>query len=503
MSAPTGLRPLLLVFATLPLIESAAQTPEIALQFTPFELERTYQHEGFYMALKDEMATRDHVVLMEQPAKGKGGGSLFFHAFPRGGTGTAGTLQIEIEGKAGEFYYDRMLAIGERFYILHNTVDKKTGVVDVIARQYALPSFAPQGAPTRLARIEFDPRSLDMTRGLRSRIEVSDDGEHVVLFFDRIRSKEKEQLLLVFAMDKDLAPRWQQGYRVPFQADRIGTHGVEVSDQGVVYALLRSIFENRRAITNTSVNFSFELFGLTKDGMASQPVELPERKAVLSAGLAMEDGRPMVAGFYVEPHHTTKETAGYFVSSMDPGLSGAARTRTQAFGTTLDERIWDMMLIKRQNGGYYLTGGGQQQVTDRIWDHFIQAVAVDRTGAHEWDTFIPRRVYNTDYREMGYHAVEGAGHLMLLFREPGKNFERYLSGEELKAVVTHDRVTVCATLDRNGQVHYQKLTDEHDLECLPSAFMTNSGLAPYEHGAVATRKEGKKTVDGVVIVSLK
>lgn len=425
--------------------------------------------------------------------------AFFFHAFSRATNAHAGTLRLEIEGKRGEFFYDRMLSLNGRFHILHNAVNKKTGEVDVIAQAYELPAFTPIGPPVTIAHIPFDPRSLEMTTGFRSRIETSEDGEHVILFFDRIKSKEDEQLILVFAMDADLNARWKQAYRIPFQADRIGTYGVKVSDQGIVYALMRSRFANR-AIKNKSVNFSFELFGLAQEGMAAQPVDLPGGMAALSAGLAMQQGRPVVAGFHVEPHHTTKETAGYFVSTFDPALGAAPETRTQAFPQVLDERVWDLELIKRQDGGLYLSGGAQQQVTNRIWDHFIATVAMDKTGAHEWDVVVPRRVYNIEYGEMGYAAMEGKDHLVLVFREPPQNLERYLNGEEPKAVMTWNRVTVCAAIDGQGRIHYRELSDE-GLDFKHSHFLRWAETAPYEQAAFGQKKIGKKEVDGAVIAT--
>jgi hypothetical protein len=378
------------------------------------------------------MATPDHVVDMKLPSTGKGKGTLYTFVKEIATGKVIGQHERPFPGGENAFGEDLVL-IGGKPYLIYGTLDRKTGKVVVFAEGISLPDGHPEGPGKEIGTISFDPKSLDWRGKLGVTLYSSDDGDYTAFYFDRIQTKEDEQLVLVFMLNKELDPVWQQGYQIAFDSQKINTLDVAVSDDGVVYALMGARFKNK-AISAKEVNYETRLFGMAKDGMASQAIALEGSHDVLTCDLVLRKGTlPTVGGFYVERGGSTEETAGYFMCAIDPSMEATPSPRNYPFRSAVNERMVLPRLFAKSDGSVHLTGLGQLLKGMSMAESFLFAALFDESLTEVWNTVIPKTLTTsmTD-QDYGSRAFFGNDELLLLVPELEENIALHQKKDELK-----------------------------------------------------------------------
>ena len=479
-----------------------AQLPPYTLQFVPDGFDtwpRTAK--SAYYSFSEVVATPEHLVRMELPTAGKAKGILSTFVKDNA-TGRIVGQHDRVPPGGKEAYCDRLVQIGGNLYLIYETLDEKTGEVVVYAERIALPTGRPEGEAKKIGSISFDPKSLQWSGKLGVTLYTSSDGEYTAFYFDRLRSKEDEQLVLVFMLDKDLDPVWQQGYRIAFDSEKISTSGVSVSDDGLVYALMGARFKNK-AITNKEVNYEFQLFGMSKEGMASQTIDLEGSNDVLTCGLVLRNGtRPTVGGFYVESGSSTEVTAGYFMCDVDPGMEAVPIPRNYLFRTPVEERMYGARLFAKRDGSVFLTGNSRVSNGTSASESNLFATFFDASLVEEWNTLVPKTLITSKTDEdYSYRTFFGNDQLLLMVPELDENIIAHQQKGELKKIRKGADVRMVVGFSDAGVPTFAKFgaPDVYDffLKWLPGDMEVQPGV----HVIPCTKKEGKKAVQGKLVLT--
>lgn len=343
------------------------------------------------------------------------------------GNALVGSVRITSEDQESRF--DDLLLIGDILWYIAHTWDKKTGAIDVWATGYRFQDLTVSNERLRIAHFDVAARAYDGgPLGLTFR--NSPNGNKVLLYWDALRSKENEQLVLCSVFDRNWTALWSQGYRIPFDAEKIVTAALEFSNEGTVYALMRSRFKNR-PITNHNVNYSFELYQMNESGMVSRPVDLPSGNAALNARISLRKDGPVVLGFMVTPDETTEKTSGVFADVFPADLSTGGDVHMSRFNTPLEYQLTRWDLLERAEGGYYIVGGSWE-TTAFLDERLLVAVALDASLEYEWHKALSRNQRSMINENYGFWTGVTKDHLTICFPDDLDNLQRYRTGERPK-----------------------------------------------------------------------
>jgi hypothetical protein len=466
-----------------------AQVPDHQFQFVPMDQPRAYKTNGY--SKLERFAAKDHTIELEIPSTGKSKGQRFVYATSRETGLPAGEIIIGTDWKENT-YFDKFIELNDRFYVIYEVYDRKTGQVDVLAQEYELPGLISKGTPILAGSISFDPKSITYMGALDAQFKQSPDGEHVAFYFDRLRSSENEQLVLIFMMDGDLNPLWKQGYKIAFESDKMGTAGMEVNNNGTVYALMSSRFKNR-AITNKAINYSFSLFMMTSEAMESQPLDLPTDLTAFRAMLVLNGNAPRVGGFFMEPQQTVKETAGYFLADFDMDLQQPMQMRTQKFAAPLEYQLMQTDLVQRADGGCYLIGGSWEIQGVLVEERLLVTISMDASGATEWNTSIPRRLKtNAVLADFGYRALLVQERLVLLFPDDEDNLPLYQAGMPPKLTKGTKRMLFSVGFTEDGKPTYRSFLGTEPYTFSLNNFQSKHPVAPNTFAGTSSKILSKK-----------
>ena len=235
-----------------------------------------------------------------------------------------------------------------------------------------------------------------------------------------------------------------------------GRLGLNVTDQGAIYALMRSRFKNR-AITNKHVNYSYKAFLMNKDDFRSNPVDLPGDLTALHCRMVLRPDGIRCAGYHVQPEQTIKETAGAFVVDMDAELVATGEAVIHRYPQPLGEQIILTELRSKPDGGCFLVGGSWDQDQKKVTERMLVVHSMDATGAVEWERRIPRRLVSEHFEEYGFRALQHNNRLIVCFPDDEENLTLYRSGMEPKRKASRDRIIITAAFDPDGKPTYTQL----------------------------------------------
>ncbi|HQW07229.1 MAG: hypothetical protein IPH05_09130 [Flavobacteriales bacterium] len=469
---------------------AAAQLPDHRYEFIP--LEETTEYKTLHLEWSEDAANDRYMVHMEKPVTGKGSDQFHLYLYSRE-TGTMVSKLNFGEDWAKGRGFDDILFLNDRLYVTSEDVNYKTGKVDFVAQEFALPELALKGEPITFATINFNPKGLTWDRRRSETFLESPDGEHIVFYYDRIKTQENEQLVLLFMMDGNMQPVSQNAYRIPYESDKIVTAGVEVNNNGIVYALMTSKFKNR-PITNKEINYSYELVGMSGETMVSKPIEFPEGYTALKANLVLNGDAPRVGGFFVEPDQSIKETAGHFILDLDEQLAGVGELVTHRYPSPLDYQLMRTDLLQRADGGCYLIGGSWEVSATAIQEKLLVVNSISADGTNEWTTRIPRRLKTNDiYEDHGYMTMLTKDKLMVLMPDDEDNLPRYRSGEEPKLMTATKRVLITVGFSDTGKAEFASFEDKGPFKAYSGNFLTTANVNRDSQVCLARKTDGKKS----------
>jgi hypothetical protein len=243
---------------------------------------------------------------------------------------------------------------------------------------------------------------------------------------------------------------------VDFESEALSTTDVKVTDQGTIYALMRSRFKNR-AITNKHINYSYKVFLMNKDDFRSNPIDLPGDLTALHCRMVLRPEGIRCAGFHVQPEQTIKETSGTFVVDMDADLVPTGEMSIQPYPQPLEEQIMLTELLQRPDGGSFLVGGSWERSQEKVTERMLVVRSLDATRAVEWEQRIPRRLISEHFEDYGFRALQHNNRLIVCFPDDEDNLDLYRSGEEPKRKSSRDRIVISAAFDVDGKPTYARL----------------------------------------------
>ena len=331
---------------------------------------------------------------------------------------------------------------------------------------------------------------------------TSENGEYTAFYFDRIRSKEDEQLILIFMLGKDLDPVWEQGYQIGFDSEKIATAGVSVSDDGVVYALMRARFKNK-AITSKEVNVENRLFGMSKDGMASQTITLEGGNDILYSNLVLRNGtQPTVGGFYVERGGSTEVTAGYFMCAVDPSMEATPSPQSYPFRTAVNERLVGARMFAKRDGSVHLAGCGQLRQGMSMSQSYLFAALFDASLNEQWSTLIPLTLTTSKTDEdYGFRSFFGNDQLLLMVPDLEENIAIHQQKGELKKIRKGTDVRMMVAISDTGEPTFSKFGAPVDYDFMLRDIPQNLQEQPGLYVIPCEKVNGKQKSTGLLIMS--
>ncbi|MBK9760012.1 MAG: hypothetical protein IPO90_08595 [Flavobacteriales bacterium] len=486
-----------LLFVLLGLFTQAttiAQVPEHELNFV--ERSNTW-------TWAPNIITDDYHVKLDILAYGKQKGMMVIEVVDNATGAEVG--KSTFDPKWGEDHFiDKLIHHHGKVYVIYEVVDRKGGRVDVCAQEIALPQPAFTGERKLLATINFEPKGFSWGGKLYAKFYTSDNGAYTAFFFDAIRSKEDEQLVLVHMLDQNLNPLWQQGYQIPFDSEKITTVRVRVSDEGVVYALMNAGFKNKR-ITSKSVNYAYQVFGMAEKGMASQMIELGADLNVVTCDLVLRKGTtPVIGGFHVEEGTSTEITKGYFMGAIEPTLEQAPVIHTFPFTREVDERMVKTQMYTRSDGGTFLTGISRNSGGTSMSESYLFAASFDQAGEQEWGTMVPRAlVASKSDEDAGYRSFCAKDKLMLLVPDKEENLANYTSRGELKKVRKGPYIPLVIGFAATGEASFAKFGAPANYSLWVSRLPLDMSISNATFAIPCSKKAGKKEISGMLFMDFK
>jgi hypothetical protein len=479
-----------------------AQIPAYELNFVSREDEHHQRESKLVNArFANYGNTSQYEVYVEMESAGKSKGQFRIWAFDRS-TGTLAGKSTSNPSWGSSFLFDKLFSVDDRLYLIYEDTEKRSGKMAVYAHEISLPDAILTGEPKLLATLEFDPKSY-YGGSIDAQFHVSGNSEHVIFFFDRIRSKENEQLVLISMLNKELDLQWEQGYRIAFDSEKISTWSVAVGDNGIIYSLMSARFKNR-AIRNKEINYNFEVFGLSEKGMSSQGVDIPSDRSAVAARMALRNGRiPVVIGSYIEEKQSTSETAGYFIAECPELLDAPPTIAAYKFPSVLKERIYRMDMWPRSGGGFFAVMGSLEQNYSNIQESNLAVISFSNTNDVEWINLLPRdlRTNNTDLESYLFSSFLLNDELLVVFPDSEENLQRYKNGSELKTTTKPDRIFIAAGFDDKGKPSFEKFGKGTQYDFFPRDGYSNKGTANGTYVFGASRTIGKKAEYGVLFLN--
>lgn len=401
-----------------------------------------------------------------------------------------------------DHFMDKLVQLNGKVYALYEVVDRKAGQVEVFAQEISLPQPAFTGERKLIATLNFEPKGFSWGGKLYAQLYTSENGAYTAFYFDAIRSKEDEQLVLVHMLDQKLDPLWQQGYRIAFDSEKISTTRVRVSDQGVVYALMNAGFKNKR-ITSKAVNYAYQVFGMGEQGMASQMIEPGAGLNVVTCDLVLRKGTtPVIGGFHVEEGASTEITKGYFMGGIDPALEQAPVIRTTPFTREVDERMVKTQMYTRSDGGTFLTGISRNSGGTSMSESYLFAASFDQAGEQEWGTLVPRAlVASKSDEDAGYRSFCAKDKLMLLVPDQEENLANYKSRGELKKVRKGPYIPLVIGFSSSGEPSYAQFGAPASYSLWVHTLPLDMSTGNATFAIPCSKKAGKKEVRGTLFMA--
>jgi hypothetical protein len=303
-------------------------------------------------------------------------------------------------------------------------------------------------------------------------------------------------------LGKDLDPVWEQGYHIAFDSEKIATVGVSVSDDGVVYALMRARFKNK-AITSKEVNVENRLFGMSKDGMASQTITLEGGNDILNCNLMLRNGTlPTVGGFYVERGISTEVTAGYFMCAVDPSMEATPSPRNYPFRTAVNERMVGPRMFAKRDGSVHLTGSGYLLKGLSVSQSYLFAALFDASLEEEWSTVIPLTLTTSKTDEdYGYRAFFGNDQLLLMVPDLEENIVLHQQKGELKKIRKGTDARMMIAFSDSGEPTFSKFGAPVEYDFMLRNIPQNLQAQPGLYVISCDKVIGKEESSGLLIMS--
>lgn len=362
--------------------------------------------------------------------------------------------------------YEQLLTINDACWLIFIQWDSNSKV-RIMAQKLDTPSMQAVVAPIEVGQIAFDPKSFDDAKnGLGLAFVKSPDKNKVLMYFDGIKDKEDDQLIMCWVFDPNMRLVWGNTFHVSVEAEKVATLDLAITNAAEVYALMRSRFKNR-PISGHAVNYSFEMFRMDGMNMLSQPIDLPnELKATTARMLMVPDGL-ICGGFFVEESRSAKVTAGWYTAIFDRGLINKAKVTVAKSPDELKDGINVTSFMRSKDGGYYLVGEKFNPILGRT--HFVEgpvsAVAFDGYGVQKWAHIVNRSSESYYLDKFGFTAIPSDAGLELLFVDTPDNLERLQRGEKTRKNTIHSSTRIMREhISHDGEVTFVAETTGNDFK---------------------------------------
>ncbi|HRH37239.1 MAG TPA: hypothetical protein PK760_02770 [Flavobacteriales bacterium] len=448
----------------------------------------------------EDLCTDQYQIDLERITTGKQKGMISIYVADRATGAQVGKTTFSSNWEE-DHHMEKLMQVNGKVYAIYDVVNMKTAQVDVYAQEIAVPQPEFVGDRKPIASVKFEPRGFYFPGKLFLRFHTSANGQYTAFFFDAIRSKEDEQLVLVTMLDKDLEKLWEQAYRIEFDSEKVSTVSVVVSDQGVVYSLMNARFKNR-SITNKSVNFDYQVFGMTQTGMANQLIDVGAGLSAVACDLALRKGTiPVVGGFHVEEGTSTEITRGYFIGELDPALAQPTEVHATTFQSEVQERMRSTDLFVRSDGGAFLTGLSRNSASTSMSESYLFAGSFDKNGEQEWATIVPRTlVASKSDEDYGYRAFFAKDKLMVLLPDREENLANYRNRSELEKVRKGPYIPLIIGFSSTGEASYAKLGAPADYSFFVNSLQDNTYTQNGTFAFSCSKKTAKKELNGTLFI---
>jgi hypothetical protein len=193
----------LLLYSCASPFATIAQVPSLSIDFIPFPAEeKPSKSSGF----EPVFLTEGHAIFQLRHFY-KDDRTLYTIA-RSGGEAMAHPFSLEPEGGGRR---QKWLSVKGKVYTVIADHDFKTGLIRFLVEPRSADGGESLGAPWEVGRLEVEKKTYLDVEKIGLRIVLSPNEERCVLYFDRLRSTEKEQLVMCWVLGSDMQPSWQNG----------------------------------------------------------------------------------------------------------------------------------------------------------------------------------------------------------------------------------------------------------------------------------------------------
>ncbi len=308
-------------------------------------------------------------------------------------------------------------------------------------------------ASTNIGSLSLASYSEGYRMGLR--FAMSPDGSKLLMFYDRIRTKDEQQLVICWVLDRKTGNIWSGGYPMDVESDVYSTSGFLVDDDGAVHMASRQKVKMRRD-GQWITNHSYTISRFRGEEKTERKFELPGGKVIVGMTLLQEKGKIIGVGFLADDARN-KETTHVFQVSFQPAADAEVEFISQQLTAPVEGSLVNISCAMGDDGTLFITGGDRHFTSTKHLNEKIVTCALDRNGDLKYSTVIPRQPVIYNYGSPEHHTVTDGNTAIVLIPDNEKNFEAYMTGGKLKENKDNSTEVMQVTLDESGKPTYSRL----------------------------------------------
>lgn len=372
------------------------------------------------------------------------GGPIRFDVYDRETKSHVKTVRTE--WPAAGHYIERWVGWNNGTYQVTLDYDGKAERLDVKAQRYRMPDLEADGEPIALGSLPIKSFSTTFW-GAGLRFEQSEDGERLLVLFDRLESDKGKLMAACWVFDQAWGPIQQSIFELKGASHMgSGTRAALVDDAGVVHLLVNASFDGPDGKKGEP---GHKVIRVDRGVVSDLPVPSPAEGEVTSAGMIRMGNELLLAGFY----QNKDNAGGRFQTRLSQDLSHAGDMVLDPFSEPM-KQITRAQVIEGKSGSYFLVGNACTPVGLDISAHKeLSVTAYDGSGARQWTKSIPRAVGLTKYDEQGFLGVGTSGGLSLLIPDDPENVAKYNAGKAPKSAQVALK-TLMVRFDDAGEATY-------------------------------------------------
>lgn len=329
--------------------------------------------------------------------------------------------------------------------------DHKEKQLDLFIQVFDAATLEEKVAATNIGRLSLASYTEGYKLGLR--FAVSPDDNKLLMFYDRIRTKDEQQLVICWVLDRSTGNIWSGGYPMDVESDVYATTGFLVDDEGAVHMASRQKVKFRRE-GQWITNHSYSIYRFQGEEKVERKFDLPEGKVIVGMTLIQDKGKVIGAGFLANDARN-KETTDVFKMVFSPGAEAGVDLDVHRLSSSVPGSISNISTAIADDGTLFVTGGDRRFTPSQESDNVV-ACAIDDSGLR-YSTLIPRKPVLQYYSNPEHLTVTDGSTAIVLLPDHQDNLEAYRSGGKLKENKDHEVEVVQVTFDPNGRPTYSRL----------------------------------------------